>query len=179
MDGDLTLTIELAKGESREDVVYFIKRGIRLQGTVTRNDEGVPDASVMLVDLLNDQGGSKGETMSDAEGRFVFSGKKPGGKYVARAVHPVHGFGESAPVMTNPAGAQGRLDVHLRPGQTVRGRLHTSDGSGVDNLFLAGTWTKNGLDIGSVESAAVSGMQAARAISGRPVSIPGEHDMRD
>ncbi len=131
VDGDLTLTIELAKGESREDVVYFIKRGIRLQGTVTRNDEGVPDATVMLVDLLNDQGGSKGETMSDAEGRFVFSGKKPGGKYVARAVHPVHGFGESAPVMTNPAGAQGRLDVHLRPGQTVRGRLHTSDGSGV------------------------------------------------
>ncbi len=63
------------------------------------------------------------------------------------------------------------------PGST-RYRL-ASDGSGVDNLFLAGTWTKNGLDIGSVESAAVSGMQAARAISGRPVSIPGEHDMRD
>jgi uncharacterized protein with NAD-binding domain and iron-sulfur cluster len=56
---------------------------------------------------------------------------------------------------------------------SVRHRL-AADQSGFDNLKLAGDWTRNGLDGGSVEAAVTSGMQAARAISGSPRQIQGE-----
>jgi uncharacterized protein with NAD-binding domain and iron-sulfur cluster len=49
-----------------------------------------------------------------------------------------------------------------------------TDGSGLSNLFLAGDWTRNGLNIGCIEAAAISGRQAARAISGFPETIPRE-----
>jgi uncharacterized protein with NAD-binding domain and iron-sulfur cluster len=57
---------------------------------------------------------------------------------------------------------------------SVRHRL-AADDSGFHNLKLAGDWTKNGIDGGSVEAAVTSGMQAARAISGSPAEIQGEH----
>lgn len=57
---------------------------------------------------------------------------------------------------------------------TTAYRLH-ADESGFANLFLAGDWLKTGLDAGCVEAAVMGGMQASRAISGWPVSIPGEH----
>ena len=56
---------------------------------------------------------------------------------------------------------------------TVRYRLR-ADESGYDNLFLAGDWTRNGINGGSVEAAITSGMQAARAICGSPAKISGE-----
>lgn len=56
---------------------------------------------------------------------------------------------------------------------TVQYRLR-ADESGFANLKLAGDWTRNGLDGGSVEAAVTSGMQAARAISGSPAAIAGE-----
>jgi hypothetical protein len=49
-----------------------------------------------------------------------------------------------------------------------------ADDSGFDNLVLAGDWTRTGLDAGCVEAAAMSGLQAARAITGEDVTIPGE-----
>jgi uncharacterized protein with NAD-binding domain and iron-sulfur cluster len=49
-----------------------------------------------------------------------------------------------------------------------------ADESGFANLKLAGDWTRNGIDGGSVEAAVTSGMQAARAISGHPRMIQGE-----
>ena len=55
---------------------------------------------------------------------------------------------------------------------TVNYRLR-ADQSGYENLFLAGDWTRNGIDGGSVEAAVTSGMLAARAISGSPATIPG------
>ncbi|MEO6741215.1 MAG: NAD(P)-binding protein [Chthoniobacteraceae bacterium] len=56
-------------------------------------------------------------------------------------------------------------------------RLRLESGaSGFSNLFLAGDWTRNGLNVGCVEAAAISGAQAARAISGLPADIPGEKD---
>lgn len=67
---------------------------------------------------------------------------------------------------------KGSLYARLRPeaGQ-AEGR------SGFDNLYLAGDWTRNGLNAGFVESAVVSGMQAARAISGwTDLLIEGETD---
>ncbi|HVW25018.1 MAG TPA: NAD(P)-binding protein [Polyangiaceae bacterium] len=43
----------------------------------------------------------------------------------------------------------------------------SADGSGFANVFLAGDWTKCGLDAGCVEAAVTSGMLAARALVAR------------
>jgi uncharacterized protein with NAD-binding domain and iron-sulfur cluster len=56
---------------------------------------------------------------------------------------------------------------------SVSSRLR-SDESGFSNLKLAGDWTRNGIDGGSVEAAVTSGMQASRAICGSPRDIQGE-----
>ena len=56
---------------------------------------------------------------------------------------------------------------------SVASRLR-SDESGFSNLKLAGDWTRNGIDGGSVEAAVTSGMQASRAICGSPRDIQGE-----
>jgi uncharacterized protein with NAD-binding domain and iron-sulfur cluster len=55
---------------------------------------------------------------------------------------------------------------------TIKYRLWP-DQSGYDNLFLAGDWTRNGIDAGSIESAVTSGMLAAQAICGQPTDIAG------
>jgi hypothetical protein len=44
-----------------------------------------------------------------------------------------------------------------------------ADGSGYDNLFLAGDWTDSGLNAGCIEAAVMSGIQAANAVLGRPL----------
>ena len=49
--------------------------------------------------------------------------------------------------------------------------------SGFDNLYLAGDWTRNGLNAGCVEAAVISGLQASRAICGHPQVIVGEKDV--
>ena len=69
------------------------------------------------------------------------------------------------------------LYVQSVPGST-RYRM-TADGSGVDNLFLAGDWLRTGINAGCVEAAAMGGLQAARAISGRHIPIVGESDLAD
>ncbi|HSL28579.1 MAG TPA: FAD-dependent oxidoreductase, partial [Anaerolineales bacterium] len=51
-----------------------------------------------------------------------------------------------------------------------------ADRSGYANLYLAGDWLLNGFNVGHVESATASGMQASRAICGVPRDIPGEQD---
>jgi uncharacterized protein with NAD-binding domain and iron-sulfur cluster len=50
---------------------------------------------------------------------------------------------------------------------TARHRL-APDRSGYENLFLAGDWTRCGLNAGCVESAVISGRVAAHAIGGSP-----------
>lgn len=69
------------------------------------------------------------------------------------------------------------LYVQSVPGST-RFRL-AADASGVANLFLAGDWVRTGLNAGCVEAAAMAGLQAARAISGRDIPIVGESDFAD
>jgi uncharacterized protein with NAD-binding domain and iron-sulfur cluster len=49
-----------------------------------------------------------------------------------------------------------------------------SDRSGFANLFLAGDWTYNGINGGCIEAAVMSGLRAARGISGYPSEIIGE-----
>jgi uncharacterized protein with NAD-binding domain and iron-sulfur cluster len=56
---------------------------------------------------------------------------------------------------------------------SIQHRL-ASDESGFDNLVLAGDWTDNGVNGGCVEAAAISGLQAARALTGESFEIPGE-----
>lgn len=51
--------------------------------------------------------------------------------------------------------------------------------SGFTNLVLAGCWVATGLDTTCVESAVMAGMQAARAISGSPPEVWGEHFVFD
>lgn len=48
-----------------------------------------------------------------------------------------------------------------------------ADASEFNNLYLAGDWTLNGLNVGCIEAAVMSGMQASRAISGYPKAIGG------
>lgn len=61
----------------------------------------------------------------------------------------------------------------ITPAGSVGKRL-PSDYDGFDNLVLAGDWTKNGINGGCVEAAVVSGLQAARGLSGSPRTIVGE-----
>ena len=42
-----------------------------------------------------------------------------------------------------------------------------ADQSGVDNLVLAGDWTRCGLDAGCIEAAVMSGIEAANVVAGR------------
>lgn len=83
----------------------------------------------------------------------------------------------------------GRLDAHyfrinldpserfvLSPAGTAESRLRP-DQSGFGNLYLAGDWTRTGLDIGCIEAAVMSGMQASRAIAGYPQRVFGERDL--
>jgi hypothetical protein len=55
-------------------------------------------------------------------------------------------------------------------------RLKT-DHAGFAHLYLAGSWIDTGLNTECIEAAVMSGMQAARAISGEDIAIPGEHFM--
>lgn len=44
-----------------------------------------------------------------------------------------------------------------------------ADGSGYDNLFLAGDWIDSGLNAGCIEAAVLSGLEAANAVRGLPL----------
>jgi len=61
----------------------------------------------------------------------------------------------------------------LTPAGSVKHRL-AADASGIENLVLAGDWTRNGIDGGCVESAVLSGLQAARALTNDAKPLIGE-----
>lgn len=63
----------------------------------------------------------------------------------------------------------------LSPAGLMQYRLKP-DQSGFKNLKLCGDWTKNGYDCGCVEASVMSGLEAARAISGYPEEVVGETD---
>jgi len=51
------------------------------------------------------------------------------------------------------------------------------DGAGFENLFLAGDWTRCGINAGCVEAATISGLGAAKALTGANIEIVGEGDI--
>lgn len=51
------------------------------------------------------------------------------------------------------------------------------DGSGFDNLYLAGDWTRCGINAGCVEAATISGLVAARGLTGAAIEVVGEGDL--
>lgn len=59
---------------------------------------------------------------------------------------------------------------------TLDARLRTEQ-SGYANLFLAGDWTRNGLNAGAAEAAAMSGLQCANAMRGDLSPVIGETDL--
>ena len=62
------------------------------------------------------------------------------------------------------------------PPNSVEFRLG-ADESGYPNLKLAGDWTRNGLNLGSVEATVMSGMLASRAICGSPATMAREGEL--
>jgi uncharacterized protein with NAD-binding domain and iron-sulfur cluster len=91
-------------------------------------------------------------------------------------------------VLCSPSGAKGpdrlgsqivRANVNpsdccvVSAAGTTASRLK-SDESGFAHLYLCGSWIKTGLNTECVEAAVMSGMQAARAISGQDRQVPGE-----
>jgi uncharacterized protein with NAD-binding domain and iron-sulfur cluster len=50
------------------------------------------------------------------------------------------------------------------------------DESGYQHLYLAGDWTRNGIEAGTVEGAVISGLKAANAITGKARPIVGADD---
>lgn len=64
----------------------------------------------------------------------------------------------------------------LSPPGSIAARL-TPGGSGVENLYLAGDWTRNGLDAGAFEAAVMSGLICAREMTGEPIVVHGEKDV--
>jgi uncharacterized protein with NAD-binding domain and iron-sulfur cluster len=58
---------------------------------------------------------------------------------------------------------------------TVEHRLKPAPGI-FENLYLAGDWTRNNIEIGSLEGAILSGRMAARAILGGSYALYGERD---
>lgn len=61
---------------------------------------------------------------------------------------------------------------------TTRYRLRP-DRSGFENLYLAGDWTLNDINLGCVEAAAMSALMATRALCGHPQIIWGEDRFGD
>lgn len=51
------------------------------------------------------------------------------------------------------------------------------DGSGFSNLYLAGDWTRCGINAGCVEAATISGLGCARGLTGADIEIVGEGDL--
>jgi len=49
--------------------------------------------------------------------------------------------------------------------------------SGFPNPHLAGDWTRNGVAVGTVDGSVMSGLKAARSISGAPTYIVGADDL--
>ncbi len=127
--------IELEPRRDRDPVDFPLGLGVSIAGVVySPAGDVVPGAEVMLIDQLNDQGGFRAHTRSDARGVFGFRGRRPGGAFVVRAAHDDFGTVDSEPVSIRGAGQEARIDVYFAATHNLRGRVVSSSGEGVDGL---------------------------------------------
>ena len=99
----------------------------------------------------------------------------------ARIVKQLH---RDPPWPSDEAPDEHYLRVNIDPTECVVGspkgavpkRLRAGE-SGFVNLAIAGAWTKTGVDASCVEAAVMSGMQAARHITGEDLEVVGEDFM--
>jgi uncharacterized protein with NAD-binding domain and iron-sulfur cluster len=148
--------------ECPQDVVYLC--GVINHEHVDSQDDADKRVKENAQDFLNEHAKAVWPRLVDAKGHFDWSGlfdrngangkERLAGQFLRANFQPTERY-----VMTRAGSVQHRL---------------AADESGFDNLKLAGDWTRNGLDGGSVEAAVTSGMQASRAICGSPTEIQGE-----
>ena len=120
-------------------------------------DEAVSPTTETLLGWMDTELGLFWPHMKDGQGGFLYSvlhdpeRRQGSARLEWQFVH--HGAtGSQRHTLSLP----GNLAYRLPPGK-----------SGFANLYLAGDWTRNGVDTASMESAAVSGYQAAAAVSGK------------
>jgi uncharacterized protein with NAD-binding domain and iron-sulfur cluster len=137
-----------------------------------RCKEGVPDEAKALAR-------SEAIKWLNTKAHYIWPKSSPGGSF-------------DWDILFDPNGAKGpyRIDAQVYRANvdpssccvasaagSTRWRLAT-DASGFDKLYLAGTWIDTGFNTECIEAAVMSGMQAARAISGASFAIPGEDFLR-
>lgn len=99
-------------------------------------------------------------------------------------------------VWPEAGGADGEIDPKKIVHEVVKANINPTDccpssaagatkhrlpasGTTFENLYLAGCWTRIGFNTTCVESAVMSGMQAARALSGEPRDVFAENFLRE
>jgi uncharacterized protein with NAD-binding domain and iron-sulfur cluster len=131
-------------------------------------------------------GPDRAQAVAEEEGRRFFDeqleglwpalGSTPDERYQALVAPPAltgvnrlawqYRRANSGPIEAYVLALPGTLQHRLRP-----------DESGFRNLYVAGEWTRNGLEVGCVEGAVMSGLSAARAICHEPIAVIGEDDI--
>jgi uncharacterized protein with NAD-binding domain and iron-sulfur cluster len=127
------------------------------EASVTLLEEAVPRK--LMPGLANAQGGFRWEALVDRRPSPPEGSDRIDAQYYRANVSPSERY-----VLTVAGSTRFRLPAH--------------DPAGFSNLYFAGDWTRNGLDSGAMESAALSGRLASLALCGWPPrgDIPGACD---
>ncbi len=137
---DLGLPARL-RDEARERAIQFLQAtgGFMLPGATTAARKGYGDPFALDFDLLHPAAPESPKTRKEGAARFL-------DQYWRVNCNPSDHY-----VSTPPGSTRHRLPAHE---------------SGFANLVLAGDWTENGLNVGSMEGAVRSGLLAAEAVLG-------------
>jgi hypothetical protein len=114
--------VEVAEGESLDDIEIVLRRGARLTGrVVTVDGSGVPDARVRAAGQ---------NTVTGEDGRFLFSDRISAGPFEIKAEHPDFGLAEEL-VTLSPGDDAEEVELVLEPGWIVAGKVIDSEGRGL------------------------------------------------
>lgn len=134
-------------------------------------DERYTDADALLADVVTWSASDLTKIWPDAKGMAGFDASvlhapdaTNDSERFAAQYYRLNRYGSERYVLSTPGSVQYRL---------------SADRSGFDNLYLAGDWTQCGMNAGCVEAATISGMVAARGITGADIQIIGETDFAE